>query len=223
MEPSPSEAGWIRQIEGLIEEGQCFLAYDRSGQARRDYPDSRHLRLLAILALMRSGGVLEARKILCEMPDALEALEPIASQILDALRQHLPPLLKEAPDPQGEPLDWLLAVATQLKQLGERTPDGTREDLGTLDLCARIHAELWRHQGSPQDLRKSRHAHLRAFQAHRQASNGVHAARLSWLLGETELARTLARQVLAAAKNSREGLDPKDRFSPSLIRPNALC
>jgi hypothetical protein len=82
MEPSPSEADWIRQIEGLIEEGQCFLAYDRSGQARRDYPDSRHLRLLAILALMRSGGVLEARKILCAMPDALEALEPIANQIL---------------------------------------------------------------------------------------------------------------------------------------------
>ncbi|MBP6808677.1 MAG: adenylate/guanylate cyclase domain-containing protein [Chromatiaceae bacterium] len=212
METSPSEADWIHQIEGLIEEGQCFLAYDRSGQARGDYPDSRRLRLLAILALMRSGGVLEARKILGAMPDALEALEPIASQILDALRQHLPPLLTAAPDPQGEPLDWLLAVATQLKQLGERTPDGTREDLGTLDLCARIHAELWRHQGSPQDLRKSRHAHLRAFQAHRQASSGVHAARLSWLLGETELARTLARQVLAGAKDSREDLGPKDRF-----------
>ena len=209
MDPPPSEADWIHQIEGLIEEGQCFLAYDRSGQARRDYPDSRRLRLLAILALMRSGGVLEARKILCEMPDALEALEPIANQILDALRQHLPPLLKEAQDPPGEPsLAWVLELATHLKHLGERTPVGTTEDLGTLDLCARIHAELWRHQGSPEDLRKSRQAHLRAFQAHRQAGNGVHAARLSWLLGETELARTLARQVRAAAIDTREGLGP---------------
>ena len=213
MDPSPSEADWIHRIEGLIEEGQCFLAYDRSGQARRDYPDSRRLRLLAILALMRSGGVLEARKILSEMPDALEALEPIANQIVDTLRQHLPPLLKEAPDPQQEPaLDWVLELATHLKHLGERTPAGTTEDPDTLDLCARIHAELWRHQGSPQDLRKSRHAHLRAFQAHRQASNGVHAARLSWLLGETELARTLARQVLATADGARDGLVPKERF-----------
>ncbi len=71
MDPPPSEADWIHQIEGLIEEGQCFLAYDRAGQARRAYPDSRRLRLLAILALMRSGGVLEARKLLCAMPDAL--------------------------------------------------------------------------------------------------------------------------------------------------------
>jgi hypothetical protein len=84
MEPSPSEAGWIRQIEGLIEEGQCFLAYDRSGQARRDYPDSRHLRLLAILALMRSGGVLEARKIpvrRCPTPWRLWSRSPARSSM----------------------------------------------------------------------------------------------------------------------------------------------
>ncbi len=213
MDPPPSEADWIHQIEGQIEEGQCFLAYDRAGQARRAYPDSRRLRLLAILALMRSGGVLEARKLLCAMPDALEALEPIAHQILADLRQHLPPLLTEAQDPPGEhSLAWVLELATHLKQLGERTPVGTTEDLGTLDLCARIHAELWRHQGSPEDLRKSRQAHLRAFQAHRQAGNGVQAARLSWLLGETELARTLARQVRAATIETPEGLGPKDRF-----------
>ncbi len=213
MDSPPNLADWIHQIEGLIEEGQCFLAYDRSRQARRDYPDSRRLRLLAILALMRSGGVLEARKIIAEMPDALEALEPIAHQVVDALRRHLPALLKAAPDPQGEPaLAWVLELASQLKRLGERTPVGTTEDLDTLDLCARIHAELWRHQGSPQDLRKGRNAHLRAFEAHRQTSNGVHAARLSWLLGETDLARTLARQVLDAAEDPRDGLGPKARF-----------
>lgn len=223
MEPSPSEAGWIRQIEGLIEEGQCFLAYDRSGQARRDYPDSRHLRLLAILALMRSGGVLEARKILCEMPDALEALEPIASQILDALRQHLPPLLKEAPDPQGEPLDWLLAVATQLKQLGERTPDGTREDLGTLDLCARIHAELWRHQGSP---RISAKAAMLIYGPSRLIARPVTGcmrpacpgcwARRNW--------RGPWRARCSPPPRTRgRGSTRKTGFSPSLIRPNALC
>lgn len=213
MDPPPSLADWIHQIEGLIEEGRYFLAYDRSRQARRDYPDSRRLGLLAILALMRSGGVLEARKIMAEMPDALEALEPIAHQIVDTLSRHLPPLLRAVPDPQGAPaLDWVLELANQLKRLGERTQVGTTADLDTLDLCARIHAELWRHQGSPQDLRKSRDAHLQAFQSHRQASNGVHAARLSWLLGETDLARTLARQVLGTREAPPDGLGPKARF-----------
>lgn len=32
------------------------------------------------------------------------------------------------------------------------------------------------------------------------------------MLGETELARTLARQVLAAEGGSRDGPGPKDRF-----------
>ncbi len=213
MDTPSSLANWIRQIEGLVEEGQCFQAYDRSRQARHDYPDSRRLRLLAILALMRSGGVLEARKLIAEMPDTLETQEPIAHQIADALRQHLPPLLKTGASPHKEATcDWVLELAAQLRRLGEKVPAGTTEDLETLDLCARVHAELWRHQGNPQDLRQSRQAHLRAFQDHRATSNGVHAARLSWLLGETDLARTLARRVLATPDESQEGLSPKVRF-----------
>ena len=58
---APTAAEWSQMIEGLLEAGQCFLAYDRAIQARRDYPDNRHLHLLGILALMRSGGLLEAR------------------------------------------------------------------------------------------------------------------------------------------------------------------
>ncbi|MCO5763255.1 MAG: adenylate/guanylate cyclase domain-containing protein [Chromatiaceae bacterium] len=206
MGAGATEGGWIRQIEGLIEGGQCFLAYDRADQARQAYPDSRRLQLLSILALMRSGGITEARKLLAALPGVQEPAEPIATRILDLLREHLPAVLRNEPardgpavTPPGTGLSWIEDLARQLRSLGQQTPGGTPCDPETLELRARIHAELWRQQGNPQDLRQGRDSYLRAFRSHHRCSSGVHAARLTWLLGEPARATEIAREVQATA------------------------
>ena len=223
MQPALPEADWIRDVEGLIEQGQCFEAYDRAEQGRQRYPDNRRLNLLAILALILSGGTIEARKWLAELPDDLDALESIAGQVTETLRHHLPVLLGAGSARGPEPsLEWVVELANQLKLLGQKAPGGTPCDPDTLVLRARIHLELWRQMGNPRDLRKSRDAHLRAFHGHGLLTSGLHAARLSWLLGEPELAQSLAREFLARAGGPRAGMAPKEIFFTLANQAEAL-
>ncbi len=235
---APTAAEWSQMIEGLLEAGQCFLAYDRAIQARRDYPDNRHLHLLGILALMRSGGLLEARQQVAALPEVLASGEPYAAHILTLLREHLPatlrdpaptaatgaatgaapgsPPLNAAPGSatsdqalaRGEDLAWIEDLARDLRRLGQSSPGSTPCDPETLELRARIHTELWRQQGNPQDLRLGRDSYLRAFRAHRRCASGVHAARLTWLLGETARATAIAREVQATATTHLPSADP---------------
>lgn len=270
---APTAAEWSQMIEGLLEAGQCFLAYDRAIQARRDYPDNRHLHLLGILALMRSGGLLEARQQLAALPEVLASGEPHAAHILALLREHLPAALRDPapraaigavpgaapyaapgetsgappgaalgeapgaapgaalgeapgaapnaapgpppgdgfPDPVlawSEDLAWIEDLAQHLRRLGQSSPGNTPCDPETLELRARIHTELWRQQGNPQDLRLGRDSYLRAFRAHRRCTSGVHAARLTWLLGETARATAIAREVQATATTRLPTGDP---------------
>lgn len=207
------EAQWIERLGELIEEGQCFLAYDLATEARQAYPDSPRLRLLAVLALIRGGAVREARKLLADLPAPLETEEPLARQILEGLRAHLPELLGETRQSGAGPdLEWVARWADQLARLGRRAQRGTLEDLDTLRLMAQVHGEIWRQQGDPEDLRQSRDAHLRAFRWYRDSNGGVHAARQSWLLGERELAQTVAMDALGVCGEHLEAPSPKDRF-----------
>ncbi len=197
---TPTAAEWTQMIEGLLEGGQCFIAYDRATQARRDFPDNRHLHLLSILALMRSGGLIEARQQLATLPEVLGSGERHAARILALLREHLPQTL--APETTtgevAEPaLDWVEELARQFRLLGQYSPGSPPCDPETLELRARIHTELWRQQGNPHDLLQGRDSYLRAFHANRRSSSGIHAARLTWLLGEPERARAIAAEVQA--------------------------
>ena len=237
---SPTTAEWSQMIEGLLEAGQCFLAYDRANQARRDYPDNRRLHLLGILALMRSGGLLEARQQLAALPEVLASGEPHAAHILALLREHLPAALRDpapgaaigmvpgaapnaAPGPppgDGVPdqaLAWIEDLARHLRRLGQSSPGGVPCDPDTLELRARIHTELWRQQGNPQDLRLGRDSYLRAFRAHRCCASGVHAARLTWLLGETARATAIAREVQATATTHPPSGDPSSDPGSALL------
>lgn len=213
MGPPRGEADWIERLGQLIEEGQCFLAYDLATEARQAHPDSHRLRLLAVLALIRGGAVQEARKVLADLTSPLEAEEPLARQILEGLRAHLPELLTETARPEDSPdLDWVTRWADQLARLGRRAPRGALEDLDTLRLMAQVHGEIWRQQGDLEDLRRSRDAHLRAFRWHRHGDSGVHAARQSWLLGERDLARAVAVEALEARGQAPERSSPKEGF-----------
>ena len=193
---------WIHAIEDLLQAGQCFLAYDRAVQAQSDFPDSRHLQLLGILALMRSGGLIEARKLLANLPEVLNTGERHAARVLALFREHLPAALQgeeAGDDATNLALSWIEELARQLRLLGQYNPSGTPCDPETLELRARIYTELWRQQGNPQDLRQARDSYLHAFHAHRRLTSGVHAARLTWLLGETAQATAIAREVQATA------------------------
>ena len=209
----PTAAEWTQMIEGLLEAGQCFLAYDRANQARRDYPDNRHLHLLSILALMRSGGLTEARRQVAALPEVLESGERHAARILALLREHLSGTL-ESEATNGEVADpalvWVEELARHLRLLGQYSPGSTPCDPETLELRARIHTELWRQQGNPQDLRQGRDSYLRAFHAHRRCSSGTHAARLTWLLGEPERAGVIAAEVQATTRTRTPAFAQQD-------------
>ena len=73
-------------------------------------------------------------------------------------------------------------------------------DEETLGLLARTHKDLWRLAADPAEReaegRRGFALYEEAFRAHRGCYSGVNAAAMALLLGETDLARSLAREVV---------------------------
>ncbi|MGO9409902.1 MAG: tetratricopeptide repeat-containing protein [Spirochaetia bacterium] len=71
------------------------------------------------------------------------------------------------------------------------------ETLGTL---GRVYKEMWLIEGNGEPghphLGKSREVYLGAFRRHRRGWSGINAASLSLIMGDSELSRRVARQVL---------------------------
>jgi len=218
-----TEPEWVALIGDLIEQGQCFLAYDLSAEARLAYPGSQKIRLLAIYALLRSGAVSEARKLLSELETALETQESLAARITESLHRHLPALL--APDLPTQAIGttpWVTELAEHIVRLGGQARRQDTDDRETLRLAAQVHGESWRQQGRPGDLRQSRDAHLRAFRQFQDSESGIHAAHQSWLLGERELAGRIAAEAKPFCNQGRAGITPKEQFFCAIDQAEAI-
>lgn len=210
------ESDWAAQLRRLIDEGQCFLAYDLAQEALKGFPDSRHIRLLAALALVRSGAVAEARRLLTPFEARLAAHEPLAAELLATLRRELPALLTGEAGQGGE---VLARLAADLVRLGSGSRADGESDRATLRLLGELFFESWRADGLAEDLRRSRDTFLQVFHRWGDRDSGIDAALASRLLGEAAAAHRVAGALLATAAEPPASVT--EQFRAHLLRGEA--
>lgn len=191
-----SQAEWEAAAEELLQAGQAFLACDLARAALAQFPQSVKLKQVLAQALRRTGALAEARELLESLcpPGA-----PDAARLLDLCAQARG-AVEQVAGAQAAP-GALAALERAVRELGEAVASlqsAQAPDEETLGILARVYKDMWRRSGDPQDLLRARDTYLRGFQLTRGIYTGINAATLSWLAGEREQARDLARQVLAA-------------------------
>ena len=118
---------WADTIDRLIAAGQAFRAVDAVREAQAAFPDDLRLRLLGVLAWLRSGAVREARRQLAALEGRLQSQEGLLATLYGELwqRLHDPADLQRARDytlaglPAAESLTAMSAAAVMSWQLGE--------------------------------------------------------------------------------------------------------
>ncbi len=189
------EGKWAGHLRRLIDEGQCFLAYDYAQEALKGHPESRRIRLLAALALVRSGAASEARRMFAPIEEQIDSREPLARSIIAGLQRLLPSLSSADPLASSD-IKSFARLASDLIKLGGSEGSVGTDDSEILRLRADYYFDTWRAAGLDEDLRRSRDTYLQNFQFHADLDSGVRAAVTSWLLRDDKLAEEIADELL---------------------------
>ncbi|OAN49881.1 hypothetical protein A6A04_18690 [Paramagnetospirillum marisnigri] len=205
-----SQAEWERSARELLEEGQNFLAHDVAREGLRQYPDSLKLAIFGAVALSQSGALDEARKL----------LQPVLDEILidEGPFHRLHVSLKKAVDCLGETPDKnSLAMMAELAEAFELVRGKklvANADPETYTALAGVFREAWLASGEARDLEHCRELFMRAYLAGGSQRCGIDAAVTSWLLGDLDRAKTLARSVAdgISSVESELSLSPEDRY-----------
>lgn len=189
-----TQTEWEAAAKDLLDEGQAFLAYDLAREGLAEYPESLPLKQTLAQALRRTGALAEARAILEPL---CPPVAPDPARLL-ALYGELRGLLGAAPArPAPDMLEVLTELVAEYARAGELLPQGPAADEETLGLLARVYKDLWQQSDREDDARRSRDTYLRGFHLSGGIYTGINAATMSWLLGEQDFARAIARRVLA--------------------------
>ncbi|MEO5373779.1 MAG: hypothetical protein H7840_05800 [Alphaproteobacteria bacterium] len=202
-----SEADWTALIRPLLDDGQYFLAYDAVRQSLEHHPDSLTLTLIGALALVRSGAVAEARRLLAPIDRRLETMETRlarAFEPLQALVRRIAAASSPASDaPDAASLTALTDLAIGLDEIATRSTHRI-DDPGDLRLIAEIYRTSWQHLGAGADLHRARDAAAEAYRLTGAPGDGIVLATVAFLAGNIDLAVTTARAVTAALETRVE-------------------
>lgn len=185
-----TEAEWFDRIQGQVAEGQYFLAFDSYRDAAAAWPDSLRLTLLGALALLRSGAVAEARRLLHSQGARLESGALRTQRIAATFRTAVQAVASEG---AGESdLDSALArFLDAIGGLAHPRIDGDEADTPEiLRLMSQIQVEIWSRLRDPADLVRALLIAEQAFQCSDLLADGLNAAGIAAMSGD--LARTEA-------------------------------
>ena len=201
---------WERITRELLEEGQNFLAHDTAREGLRQHPDSFKLAIFGAVALSQTGAVDEARKLLQPVLDVILIDEGPFHRLHNSLRRAVEGL------EQADNQDTLASMAELAEALelvrGKKLVASA--DAETYTALAGVFREAWLASGSRVDLEHCRELFLRAFHISNAPRDGIDAAVTSWLLGDHEGARELARRVRDRVSHAETDLtlSPEERY-----------
>jgi class 3 adenylate cyclase len=200
-------------IEQQIAQGQFFLAYDTYRAVRDATAGNLHTDLLGALALLRSGAVEEARRILLPLWPRLESPILRRERVTQAFREAIHSTLHgdTRQDDLNEAIERLLAELGRTQQT-EHERDGM-DSPRILRLVSEVLLEIWLRLHNPSDLTQALYAAQQAASLTRELSDQLQAARLAVLSGDLQLARFWATAAARRAESSRPA-SPTDAAPP---------
>ncbi len=142
-------------IQQQIAQGQFFLAYDTYRLAVEAGEGGLRMTLLGALALLRSGAVAEASRLLAPLAPQLESRSLRRERLGNALQQAMAQagLAQVDPTALNQAMDHLMNELSQA-QHGEQAPSGA-DSPEVLRLVSEVHLELWLRLRHPADLRRA--------------------------------------------------------------------
>ena len=193
-----TQAEWEVAAKELLDDGRYFLAHDLAKTGLGPYPDSVKLKQFRARALMRLGALDEAREILQALCPAPWLDDADLEQCWSALREAMG-LGSPQPTPGPKSLDALrkFVAGSSHDRAGGKPGGADRETLG---LLASWRKDLWRESREPKEAQACRDAYLRTFRATDMPWAGINAATMSWILGDDESSRKLAKDVIRICK-----------------------
>lgn len=204
-----SESDCFERIQAQIADGQYFLAFDSYREAASVFPDSVRLTLLGALALLRSGAVAEARRLLTPLGNRLESNGLRSRRITTAFRDAVR-TASATRKVDTTAIDE--AVARFVAALGEQNTLATDPETDTpetLGLVSRIHFEIWARLGDITDLERALLIAEQCYAGTQGLEDGLHTATLATLFGDharaTELAQSLFTRWLDIPETIESG------------------
>lgn len=186
-----NEAQWFERIQRQIEDGQYFLAFDTYREAEAAQVASLRLTLLGVLALLRSGAIQEARRLLAPLEARLESGLARSRRIARSFREAVAAAQAPAGDEAGS-LDR--ALGQFLQCLGSLSGPGEAseaDDPEILRLIGQIQVEIWSRVGDRAALAQASLSAEQAYQLGKTLPDGLTAAALAAMTGEPARAHRL--------------------------------
>lgn len=205
-----SQSDWERAARELLEEGQNFLAHDTARDGLKQHPNSLKLAIFGAVALSQSGALDEARKLLQPVLDLILIDEGPFHRLHTSLKRAVESL---AGDPDKMTLSVMAELAEALELVrGKKLV--ANADSETYTALAGVFREAWIASNERRDLEHCRELFMRAFLAGGAPRAGIDAAVSSWLLGDHDRAKSLARSVADAitSAESELSLSPEERY-----------
>ncbi|MDO9159217.1 MAG: adenylate/guanylate cyclase domain-containing protein [Burkholderiaceae bacterium] len=184
-------------IEQQIAQGQFFLAYDTYRMARDAGANTLRTTLLGSLALLRSGAVEEARRVLLPLWPRLESRSLRRERVAAAFREAVHHTLRadhvrHAPNLNQAMDQWLTEL--ERTQHAEADRDGA-ESPEVLRLVSEVQLEIWLRLRNPSDLSQALRAAQQVADLTGELPDQLQAARLAALNHDPARARQLATAV----------------------------
>ncbi|CAA7622089.1 adenylate/guanylate cyclase domain-containing protein [Magnetospirillum sp. SS-4] len=200
---------WERIARDLLEEGQNFLAHDTAREGLKQYPNSFKLTIFGAVALSQTGAVDEARRLLQPLLDVILIDEGPFHRLHGSLKRAVEALGA----PEGKETLAIMAELAESLELVRGKKLVADADAETYTALAGVFREAWIASGLPRDLEHCRDLFLRAFHIGGAPAAGIDAAVTSWLLGDRDEARNLARSVAdrVGTAESDPSLSPERR------------
>ena len=208
--PSRTLPEWERATRELLEEGQNFLAHDVARDGLKQFPGSFKLAIFGAVALSQTGALDEARKLLQPVLDVILIDEGPFHRLHMSLRRAVE-VLGEEP---GKDTLAVMAELAEAMELVRGKKLVANADAETYTSLAGVFREAWIASGARRDLEHCRELFLRAFHTGGATRAGIDAAVTSWLLGDIDSARALARSVSdrVRAAETEFSLSPEERY-----------
>lgn len=191
-----TEADSYALIEKQVSDGQYFLAFDTYRSASSAGLSSLRLTLLGALALLRSGAVLEARRLLEPLGTRLESKALRSQRLIMAFQQAVQEAVRTPADNGG-----LASVLGQfLSELEISAHQGDSDEADSpevLRLVSQIHVEIWSRIQTPADLAQAMRVADQASLLSDTVGDGLNAARLAAMNGQRERAARLAASLVS--------------------------
>ena len=207
-----SQSEWEAWASHLMAEGRFFSAYEKAQQGLQQFPESRILLQIKARALMRTGGLEEAKTI-------LEGLLPpllVGQESMAGMLQSFQEKVSAAAPPQLPAQQFLETAVSALQELLQawqcRYLASGGQDEETIGLLARICKDLWKRSGNLAEARQSCSLYDYGYCSTGGYWTGINAATMSLLTGEPAKARELAQQVVARCQSLLATAKPAELY-----------